>query len=850
MSGPADGTLPAIPPGMLVRPRLIERIDASRVTVITALPGFGKTVVARQWADGVATPTAWISVDVLGSEPKVFWTHVLGAVRRAQPLVDDEPAQLLAERGPEDPLFLEALAAQLDRGDRAITIVLDGLTEHSDGLVVNGLGHLVERAGEGLGLVVTSRARPALRIARWKSAGWLTELREADLRLTDDEAVAMAAGIRADATPERVVALNRRLDGWPIGLHMALLADRPDAGSLAEEEPYHLAAVDRTLAEYLVDGVLSGMPETDRELALRLSVLRWFDAELCHELGGDDAPGVVNRLLASGTFLSVIEPRTGVMQFHSLFRELMELHLSVTDPMQRVALHRLAADHLEARGEIARAYEHLVAIGESGRAREILVEPALALVAEGELEALRSEAHRIPATREVDRADLALDVAAIAFFAEGTMSAAHWCDHAEAIIDVSAGSSERERTELQLRLLARRGAIALMDADLETAFVQIERYRQLVGDVDLTDSFDAQFPILAARVMLALRREADSAFWIERARRITGPEVVTQVTVPTLRAWHEWLFGDLPTSVALSDAALAWMEEHAATPNHLTFDTLITAGWGRVGIGDLEAATRLSRAAIEHADALGYAWQRLQAGYLAAQVALLTQHTGDALRIIDDLRAAIPFEGCRTYSDRIVAIELEARAAAPEEVSEAAGGAFTARFQLLRASRAEAGRRHELLADRDHWLLPDRVRAELLLATGEPGDPATSRLEELVATCAEQGWVLPFLGLPDAAVARLRSLPLEELHPRLARCLAATPAAAAEPAPAATEVELTPREASLLPLLPTHLSYAEIGEQLFLSVNTVKSNLQRLYRKLGAHTRHQAVASARRRNLL
>ncbi len=42
-------------------------------------------------------------------------------------------------------------------------------------------------------------------------------------------------------------------------------------------------------------------------------------------------------------------------------------------------------------------------------------------------------------------------------------------------------------------------------------------------------------------------------------------------------------------------------------------------------------------------------------------------------------------------------------------------------------------------------------------------------------------------------------------------------------------------------MLPTHLSYAEMGEQLYLSVNTIKTNLKSLYRKLGANTRAQAV---------
>lgn len=848
-----DAAAPAIAPGLLVRERLLERIGTSRVTLITALPGFGKTVTARQWMGSAARPTAWISLEMLDGEPAVFWAHLVAAVQRVCPHVDDEPAELLAERGPEDPLFLDALEVQL-RGTSPATVVLDGVTERSDPLVLNGLTHLVERVGDVLSLVITARSRPALPLARWSSAGWLTELGEADLRLTADEALAVARTIDASAPAARVVALNRRLDGWPIGLHMALLSDQPDAVA-GPDVSHHFAAADRTLAEYLVTGVLAGMPARDREVALQLSVLRAFDPGLCRALAGDDAEQVVNRLLTHGTFLTVVDPRTGTMRFHALFRELMEFHLGLTDPIQRVDLHRRAARLLQARGDPTGAYQHLVAIGETGTAREILVEPALALVVEGDLDSLRADARRLPAAGDVDGAELALDLAVIAFYAEGARAARRWCDHAEMLIESMPAASPREVTDLQLRLHARRGAIALVEADLEAAFVHVESYRRLLGDVRVADTFEAQFPVLAARVMLVLRREADVAFWIERARRITSPEVVVEVTVPTLRAWHEWLFGALPTAVQLTDEALAWMDENDPSANHLTFDTLITAGWCRIATGDLEGATKLSCRATEHAEELGYAWHRLQAGYLAAQLAVLVQDPVRALQVIDDLRSGISFEGCQPYSDRIVTVEMEARAALPglagELVDVETGPSRNPGSRLLRAARPRAGDDLDaLLADRDGWIMPDLVRAELLLLADRDDPSSRDDLARLVATCADAGWVSPFLGLDPAVTGRLTALPLEDLHPELARHLGAVSTVCVEPEHAVQEVKLTEREKSLLPLLGTHLSYAEMGQHLFLSVNTVKANLQRLYRKLDAHTRREAVDAARRRGLL
>jgi ATP/maltotriose-dependent transcriptional regulator MalT len=61
---------------------------------------------------------------------------------------------------------------------------------------------------------------------------------------------------------------------------------------------------------------------------------------------------------------------------------------------------------------------------------------------------------------------------------------------------------------------------------------------------------------------------------------------------------------------------------------------------------------------------------------------------------------------------------------------------------------------------------------------------------------------------------------------------------------------LTGAELRLLPLLATHLSFPEIGKELFLSPNTVKSQAISIYRKLGVSSRREAVAGARKCGLL
>ncbi len=91
----------------------------------------------------------------------------------------------------------------------------------------------------------------------------------------------------------------------------------------------------------------------------------------------------------------------------------------------------------------------------------------------------------------------------------------------------------------------------------------------------------------------------------------------------------------------------------------------------------------------------------------------------------------------------------------------------------------------------------------------------------------------------DILVNGFRSGALASAHERLKERLAAMPGGAVGPS------SLSSAELRLLPMLVTHLTYPEIGERLYLSRHTVKSQAMSIYRKLGVSSRAEAVETAR-----
>jgi LuxR family maltose regulon positive regulatory protein len=165
--------------------------------------------------------------------------------------------------------------------------------------------------------------------------------------------------------------------------------------------------------------------------------------------------------------------------------------------------------------------------------------------------------------------------------------------------------------------------------------------------------------------------------------------------------------------------------------------------------------------------------------------------------------------------------------------------------QAFAASARLAIHRHDLDAAREHFMHAMRLRTHATWAL--PTYAVDLRLE-LANSC---------LALADPAGARNLLREIDDiLHRRPDLGLlneqveALRERLAGAPAGAVGVSTLTPAELRLLPYLPTHLTFREIGTRLFISRNTVATQSGSIYRKLGASSRGEAVIRARALGLL
>ena len=146
-----------------------------------------------------------------------------------------------------------------------------------------------------------------------------------------------------------------------------------------------------------------------------------------------------------------------------------------------------------------------------------------------------------------------------------------------------------------------------------------------------------------------------------------------------------------------------------------------------------------------------------------------------------------------------------------------------------------------------------RDRIELLLlgaiASVRADDPRnTQRLvNQALNVYADTGVLRPFATVPNADLARILAVADRDLAPDDAARLRKHAAVYPE---RLVLIELSDREQSVLVALAEHASRQAIADSLFVSINTVKTQLASIYQKLGCTTRQEALAAARRLDLL
>jgi LuxR family transcriptional regulator, maltose regulon positive regulatory protein len=879
-------------PRLVARPRLTEKLDPEagrRLTLVSAPAGFGKTTLVGEWAEERAAgghPVAWLSLDGGDNDPVRFLSYLVASLRALEEGFGE--VLLAALRTPEPPR-IEALTGTLLNEISALPGELDLVLDdyhliNSEG-VHRAVSLLLEHLPDGAHLVISSRVDPPLSLARLRARGQMVELGAAELAFTREEAAAFLKGVMGlDPSAEDVSKLEGRTEGWIAGLQLAALSmrDRQDVSGFIEV----FSGSHRDVLDFLAGEVLERQPGLVREFLLKTSILESLTGPLCDVLTGrSNGQAMLEKLERENLFVIALDDERRWYRYHHLFADFLRGRLERESPGLAGELHLRASAWYEENGLISEAIDHAFFASDNERTARLIEQGIPTALRRGEFPTVLRWLEALPEAKRCRPRLLPRHAVALALTGRP--------DDVEPLLgeaeQLAHTTAKQDRRFLLGYAAAVRSWRARLRGDAPRAVEHARRALSLLPEEDLDQrSFAASGLGFVLRITGDLVA-ADEALAeaVEMARAADHSYGTLSTMVWQARVQME--LGRLREAEDSFGRALRFVAERGV-------GLLPAAGIAHIGMGallyerdeldeaerELEEGVRLAERASEVGNLVwGYVTlsrTRLAQGDEEGALEIAREADRVARGSDADLQIAIAVAWmtrlCLARGNVAQASSVEeGRAASAAGAAGNAGAARSAHLltsaRLLRAQ----GRHREALG----LLEEPREEAE---ASGRTGDlievitlqalalwevrereRAVGTLANAMVLAEPEGYVRTIVdeGPPMAEIlsGMLQATNRGSLDPpvparylrKLLVVLERDSARMASPVGGLPE-RLSRREHEILQLVAAGKSNRRIATELFVSVGTVKTHINNLYRKLGAHSRTQALARARELKLL
>ena len=878
-----------------------------KLTLLSASAGFGKTTLLSEWVAGCEqrdpkVHVAWLSLDEADNAPARFLTYLVAALQTIDAAIGKGMLGLLqSPQPPPTESILTALLNDIAAIPDHFLLVLDDYHVIDSRPVDQALTFLLEHLPPQVHLVIATREDPHLPLARLRARGQLAELRAADLRFTPSEAAEFLNQVMGlNLSAEDIAALEARTEGWIAGLQLAALAlqgtismqGHKDAASFIQS----FTGSHHFVLDYLIEEVLQQQSESVQAFLLRTSILDRMCGPLCDallETGGsrleiaDLNPGrdikfravespisnlqyqvssqeMLDYLEHANLFIVPLDNERHWYRYHHLFAELLRQRLQQRGSIDEY--HIRASEWFESNGLTFEAFRHATAAGDVERAERLIESEGIGLhfrsVAMAVLDWLASlpeivlDAHPLLRVRS----------ATLALMAGQTTGVEEKLQAAEKALQ-NTGLDDKVR-DLIGQIACARATLAFTRYDPETMVIQARRALEYLPPDNLTFLFTANWALASALMYQGNRTASARAYQEGIAISKKSGHIFSKILATASLGHLQELDNQLYLAAETYHSILPLYGEHPQ-PNAV----VVYLGLARICYewNDLDAAEQYGQQSLQ----LARQFDRVIDRFIVSEVFLarLKLARGDV-----DGAAAMLAEAEQSARQKSFTLRLPdiADAQVPVLIRQ---GQVAAAAQLARQYELPLSQARVLIAQDDPsaalavleplrrqmeargWA-DERLKTMVLQAVAQhlrgEKEKAAHMLGEALALAEPGGLIRLFVdeGAPMAEL--LSAAAAQGIRPDYANKLLAVfevepkdeRPTSSVPGPSSLVEPLSPRELEVLRLIAQGLSNQEIGERLFLALDTVKGHNRRIFDKLQVQRRTEAIARASELGLL
>lgn len=893
--------------------QLLQNSCEKRLVLVTAPAGFGKSTLVRAWLEQQSCPYTWLSLDQADNDPSRFFSYFFAALSQLLPDCQSASRKNYSfADSPHLEDVLGSLIHPLEElPGRAVFIIDDYHLIQNQAVhdillfILKNLTLLNGKDGtayRGILPVLISRADPPFSLSKWRLQGELTEIRMNDLRISDADARSFLSMVTGTSiSPELARGIVAQTEGWIAGLQMAAISFNEQHLQNLDTFIAGFNGGNHLVADYLLNEVMALLPRQQQQFLIETSILERLSGPVCNAmLSATDSQQQLEMLEKSNLFIIPLDDQRGWYRYHHLLSNYLRKRREQLPSDEFFDLHIRAAEWFEANQFLDEAIQHYLSAGCVDEAVSIIIRNSSSILNQGRILYLGELISYIP--REAfDRfpwlciyhgwKDAILETGEDSF----------WTEKAELLISIESAAGKINASEkdemlgniaaIKVQTASRRGDVSttfeLVPVALELLPPTATNVRGLVihamgkcqylsGDLieakntflkasdelipggNISGSFDAIW--LAGEIALIHGRlnEAEAIF---SSQTISSDLSDRPTCLPFLsysglgKVQYEW---------NQIDKALENLQTGYASSKRYSNSSLINAGaaladirlkmreWNKAEAVLLEMKTPPGKVLI-HPDTQSNwfaCWIRLytHTNRLRQAERIITERNlpdilstpvyqePEALAVLEYLLACQKYEEilqiCPAWVDRLLAQGRNHRAIQALLIQtaacEASGSRDAAIHSLTRA--LSAGRLEGYL--RSYIDAGEPIFNLLLELTQNPtGYPNTSfdsdYVNDIIRASMNSG---------ISTVDQSRQVRERKTRP--------------DTGLTALDIHLTPPEVSILRLLVAGCDNFEIASNLKVSINTVKTHIIHIFRKLGVHNRVQAANRAKMLKLI
>lgn len=858
-------TPPQLLPGLVERPELVARLDLGinnhRLALVAAPAGSGKTSLAAQWRNAhPQKPTAWLALEAGDNDLLRFWQLVMQACRAEVAL-----EMLLSDRAFSLPDILTTFIDELTGG----VLVLDDFQHIRWPQIHQSLAYFIDHLPRDFHLLILTRVEPPLPLGHWRAGGEMFDLPAADLRFTREQTqFFIDRQLPATISVEAIDRLHERTGGWAAGLRLAV---QGRATGEIEKFLRDFSGEYPPLLEYFATEILQTQPLSPREFLLKTGFLGRVNPALAGEVTELETSGVLlEQLEYAHLFLEKLEGEGKWYRYRPLFAEALRgLARQRFGDRGLRELARKASRWYEQNSLPDEAMEVAAGVEDYDRMGDLLEYYFTFAPQAFEIQQVRGWVEQIPESAWKARPRLCLIYAIVLLFTSDRFHPATRL-RVEIPLQLAEKQWQAEENYPALgQLMAFRSCLAYFQGDYNASYEAVCKALEWLPQeeiywrgIALTNMVPHELYDGRLNSALFLLREAHrlcvvsnnpyskrAALFLladvylrrlelEQARQVYRQIYEEAVDDPSDRCATLYYLGLISFEQNDFEKAAHYVEQ-ALELNREVADDLLQLRASLLVIrlkhlqGDLDQAAALLQMLVARSQRWPLMLREVQA--YQAQLAIARGELKTA-RHWSAMLDGQPSEGPRTLQERESLVQARYFLARQ---------AFPAAHNLLDGWLSEVQAQGRSASECEIWTL----RALAYYAEGDLKQAAPA-LQEALALAQPENFRRLFLeegqalaGLVQAALPTIKKESLAVFARSLLKELA-WPETTRPALPAATQVTLpeplSRQEQRVLRLLSEGLSNTEIANELVVSINTVKSQVKSIYRKLDINSRKEA----------